>query len=96
MHLGVPKKLRGDGGVQFTSNIVQELHKVLGFDNLVVIPYHPQENFMVELRMNDIMIHLCALIYEKRINNERSHFLALFQRVQLNYSVYGLIGTQPT
>ena len=44
--------------------------------------------------MKEIMIHLRALLYEKRIKSEWSHFLPLVQRI-LNYSVDGSIGTQP-
>jgi hypothetical protein len=91
---GLPKKIRSDGGSQFTSNLAQELRIVLGFDHLVVIPYHPQANSLVERRMKEIMIHLRALVYEKRIKSEWSHFLPLVQRI-LNYSVDGSIGTQP-
>jgi transposase InsO family protein len=87
---GLPKKIRSDGGSQFTSNLAQELRIVLGFDHLVVIPYHPQANSLVERRMKEIMIHLRALIYEKRIKSEWSHFLPLVQRI-MNYSVEGSV-----
>ena len=44
--------------------------------------------------MKEIMVHLRALVFEKRIKNEWSHFLQLVQRI-LNYSADGSIGTQP-
>ena len=39
--------------------------------------------------------HLRNLVFEKRIKENWSYFLPLAQRI-INYSVDGLIGTQPT
>jgi len=57
----------------------------------VVIPYHPQANSLAERRMKEIMVHLRALVYKKRIKIEWSHFFPLVQII-LNCSVEG---TQP-
>ena len=51
-------------------NLAQELRNVMGFDHLVVITYHPHANSLAERRMKEIMIHLRALVKEKRIKSE--------------------------
>jgi hypothetical protein len=91
---GVPKKIRTDGGSQFTAHISQDLAKLLGFEHLVIVPYHPQANGIVERRNTEVMKHLRALVYEKRIKSLWSRFLPLVQRI-INYTVDGSIGTQP-
>ena len=77
-------------GSQFTSNLAQELRFVLGFGNVVVIPYHPQANSLDECD------HDSSALFgiQKRIKSEWIHFLPLAQRI-LNYSVDVSIGTQP-
>jgi hypothetical protein len=44
--------------------------------------------------MKEVVKHLKALVYEKRVKEEWSQFLPLVQRI-MNYSIYGSIGTQP-
>ena len=44
--------------------------------------------------MTEVMKHLRALVFEKRIKENWSHYLPLAQRI-INYSVNGSIGTQP-
>jgi hypothetical protein len=92
-YFGVPKKIRTDGP-QFTAAICENLSKMLGIDHLVIVPYHPQANGIVERRNAEIMKHLRALVFEKRIKLLWSRFLPLVQRI-LNYTVDGSIGTQP-
>ena len=83
-----------DGGSQFTSKLSEELSALLGYKHLVVVPYRPQANGLAERRMTEVMKHLRALVFEKRIKENWSHYLPLAQRI-INYSVDGSIGTQP-
>jgi hypothetical protein len=48
----------------------------------------------VERRNKEIKTHLQALVYEKRIKEKWSNYLALVQRI-MNYTVDGSIGTMP-
>jgi hypothetical protein len=67
---------------------------MLTIDHLVIVPYHPQANGIVERRKAEVMKHLRALVFEKRIKPLWSRFLPLVQRI-LNYTIDGSIGTQP-
>ena len=46
--VGVPKKMLTDHGVQFTSNLMKEISRLLSMKQLVTTPYHPQCNGLVE------------------------------------------------
>jgi hypothetical protein len=91
---GVPKEIRTDGGPQFDNQLAKDFKTMMGMEHLVIVPYHPQANGIVERRMGEIKNHLQAIVYERRIKEEWSRFLPLVQRI-MNYSVDGSIGTQP-
>jgi hypothetical protein len=91
---GLPKKIRTDGGPQFTATICQPLAELLKFEHLVIVPYHPEANGIVERRNLEVMKHLRALVLERRVKQDWSRYLSLVQRI-LNYTVDGSIGTQP-
>jgi putative transposase len=91
---GVPKKIRTDGGTQFTATVCQELSKMLKYEHLVIVPYHPQANGIIERRNAEVMKHLRALVYSRNIKEERSQVLPLVQRI-LNYTKDGSLGLPP-
>ena len=91
---GVPKEITSDGGSQFTSKLSEDLSNLLGYKHLVVVPYWPQANGLAERRTTEVMKHLRALVFEKRVKENWSHHLPLAQCI-INYSVNGSIGTQP-
>jgi hypothetical protein len=91
---GVPKGVRTDGGPQFDSQLAEGIKSMLGFEHLIVVPYRPQANGIVERRMKEIKQHLQAIVIEKRIKHCWSRYLPLVQRI-MNYSIDGSIGTQP-
>jgi hypothetical protein len=69
-------------------------NNLLNFEQLTVVAYHPQANGLAERRMKEVMKHLRAQVYEKRIKEIWSQYLPLVQRI-INYSVDGSIGTMP-
>jgi hypothetical protein len=91
---GVPEEIRTDGGTQFTSSMAKDLASLLQFKHLVIVSHHPQANGIVERRNTEIMKHLRALVYERRVLECWSQYLPLVQRI-MNYTVDGSIGTQP-
>jgi hypothetical protein len=91
---GVPKSIRTDGGTQFTAHICQELSNLLKYDHLVIVPYHPEANGLVERRNAEVMKHLRALVLARDIKYQWSRVLPLVQRI-LNYSIDGSLGIAP-
>ena len=53
LYLGAPSRLLSDRGSSFTSSIIEELCKILGFKQLQTMPYHPQMNRLVEITPDD-------------------------------------------
>ena len=46
--VGIPKEILSDRGTQFTSQLMAELHKLLGVKPLFTTPYHPSGNGRIE------------------------------------------------
>ena len=42
--VGIPKEILSDRGTQFTSELMKELHRLLGVKPLFTTPYHPMGN----------------------------------------------------
>jgi hypothetical protein len=74
--------------------MMDEFSAMLNYHHTVVVAYHPQGNGLAERRMKEVMKHLKALVFEKRIKENWSQYLSLVQRI-INYSIDGSIGTQP-
>ena len=91
---GVPKKVRTDGGTQFTAKVCQELSKMLKFEHLVIVPYHTEANGLAERRNAEVMKHLRALVYAKDVQDSWSQVSPLFQRI-LNFTKHSSIGVSP-
>ena len=47
-HYGVPREILTDQGTNFMSEMLQELHKLLGIKSIPTSPYHFQTNSLVE------------------------------------------------
>jgi hypothetical protein len=91
---GVMRTLRTDGGTQFTATICKDLSRLLRFDHLVVVPYHPEGNGLVERCNNEIMKHLRAIVLDSHVLKDWSLYLPLVQKV-INFSFHSSIGTYP-
>jgi transposase InsO family protein len=91
---GIPQRIRSDGGTQFTAGISQQLASFLGYTHIVILPYHPQANGIVERHNAEIMKHLRAMILEGASVKQWSIILPLVQRI-INSSYHSAIDTYP-
>jgi Chromo (CHRromatin Organisation MOdifier) domain len=91
---GVPKGIRTDGGSQFTALVCQELSTLLKITHLVIVPYYPQANGLIERRNAEIMKHLRVLVFARDIHDSWSKVLPLVQRI-LNFTKDGSINVAP-
>jgi len=91
---GVPGEIRTDGGSQFTADVIADLISLLGVEHLVIVPYHPQANGIVERRNAEVMKHLRAIVMERRVKEKWSLYLPIVQRI-LNAAYDSSIDTYP-
>ena len=92
---GIPKSIRTDGGTQFTASVCEELSRLLKFDHLVIVPYHPQANGMIERRNAEVMKHLRILVFNRDVGDTWSNILPLVQRI-LNFTRDGSVNVAPS
>ena len=69
---GALARLLSDRGASFTSNVIEELCKILGIKQLWTTPYHPQTNRLVEKSHQTIM-HMIGKLGEDKTANWPSH-----------------------
>ena len=63
--VGIPKEILSDRGTQFTSQLMKELHRLLGDKPLFTIPYHPMGNSRCERQYNTLKSCLKKLCVDK-------------------------------
>ena len=91
---GAPYYLRSDSGPQFVASMISEFLKLVGTERQLTIAYHPQSNGIVERQNAEVMRHLKALVFDKRINDTWSIALPLVQRI-INATPSSGIGIPP-
>ena len=69
---GALARLLSDRGTSFTSNIIEELCKILGVQQLQTMPYHPQTNGLVE-RSHQMIMHMIGKLGEGKKAKWPSH-----------------------
>ena len=62
---GAPARLSSDRGASFTSNVIEELCKILAIKWLWTMPYHPQANGLVE-RLHQTIMHMIRKLGEDK------------------------------
>jgi hypothetical protein len=91
---GAPKYVRSDQGSQFTANLVEQLIMKLGTHRKLAIAYRHESNGIVERANKEVLRHLRAIIYDRRVSSDWSAYLPLVQRI-LNTTVSEATGCAP-
>ncbi len=87
---GTPMIIRSDRGTQFVNGIIKELLDLLQVEHEV-----KEQNAIVERANREVMRHLTAIVFDKRVDDSwSSDFLPLVQRL-MNAKVYDAIGVSP-
>ena len=63
--VGIPREVLSDRGTQFTSALMQELHRLLGVKPIFTTPYHPSGNGRIERLHGPLKAILRKLCSEK-------------------------------
>ena len=69
---GALARLLSDRGASFTSNIIEELCKILGIKWLQIMPYHPQTNRLIE-RLHQMIMCMIGKLGEDKKADWPSH-----------------------
>jgi transposase InsO family protein len=87
--------IRSDRGTQFVNGIIKELLSLLQVEHEVSLAYSKEHNAIVERANREVMRHLTAIIFDKRVSEAwSSDYLPLVQRI-MNAKVHDTIGVSP-
>jgi hypothetical protein len=87
--------IRSDRGTQFVNGIIKELLELLQVEQEVSLAYSKEQNAIVERANREVMRHLTAIVFDKRVNEAWStDYLPLVQRI-MNAKVHDTIGVSP-
>ena len=64
---GLPHSIQMDNGKQFVNNTISELFALMGTNRKLTTAYSKQENAIVERANKEVMRHLRAILFDKRI-----------------------------
>ena len=78
LRVGIPREVLSDQGTQFTSQLMAELHKLLGVKPSFTTSYHPSANERVERLHGPLKASLRKLCVEKPRKSHRYLIPALF------------------
>jgi hypothetical protein len=91
---GTPSEILTDNGGQFIADILLELYDCINTQHLRIMPYSHQENTFVERQNRELMRHLRAIMFDRKMITQWSQVLPLIQRV-MNASVNKTTGFTP-
>jgi hypothetical protein len=79
---GCAYQLLSDCGSQYVNEIVEELIKLIGTENIQILAYSKEENSIVERSNKEILRHIRALIFDQNIIHKWSISLPFVQRIR--------------
>jgi hypothetical protein len=98
-NFGAPLKLRSDGGKEFVNGVIIGLTRMMGVSPVVVQPYTPTANGIVERANRAILERIREMCMCERLVSHTAHqwgdLLPLVQRA-LNAAFHSAIGTSPS
>jgi hypothetical protein len=92
---GTPMSIRSDRGSQFVNTVINQLLGILQVEHEMTLAYSKEHNSIVERANKEVMRHLTAIIFDRRISSSWSmEFLPMVQRI-MNAKVHDTIGVSP-
>ena len=89
-----PTQLLSDKGTQFCNEIIKELCKLVGTQQIFTMRASKQENGIVERSIKEIRRHLRAIIFHTNLMDNWSTYIPLVQRI-FNADVKEALGVAP-
>ncbi|HCK04385.1 MAG TPA: hypothetical protein DHV86_06465, partial [Methylophilaceae bacterium] len=78
---GTPYELLSDNAPEYLSNVMQELLKLADIEHLKTLPYSHEENSVVERANKEVVRHLKAIVFDKKLWPSWSIVLPIVQRI---------------
>ena len=78
---GFATDLLSDQGTQFVNETISALTTLMGVKQILTAPYSKQENAIVERANREVLRHLRAILYDRRIQSDWSAVLPMVQRI---------------
>jgi transposase InsO family protein len=89
-----PLRFTTDSGSNFKSTLMKGLTDRLGSDHELTNAYSKEQNGMVERVNREVLTHLRAIIFDKRVQQKWSKYIPIVQRY-INTSVHSATGCTP-
>jgi hypothetical protein len=87
---------RSDRGTQFVNGIISQLLSLLQTDHELSLAYSKEQNAIVERANKEVMRHLPAIIFDRRISEVwSSEYLPLVQRIMNAKVLHDTIDVSP-
>ena len=93
-YCATPDEIKSDNGTQFNNELISCLTELMITDQVKIIPYSHEENGIVERANKEILRHLRAIVFDRKIQTYWSIALPLIQRL-INTTIRSTIGTAP-
>ena len=92
---GVPNKIRTDRGSQYANELITKFCALVGSETDLTTAYWKEENGIVERANKEVMRHLRAIVFDRRVTDHwSSDYLPLVQRI-INANISTPIGVSP-
>jgi hypothetical protein len=87
--------IHSDRGIQFVNGIISQLLGLLQIEHELSLAYFKEQNAIVERANKEVMRHLTAIIFDRRVSEVwSSEYLPLVQRI-MTAKVHDTIGVSP-
>ena len=91
---GNPRQIVSDNGSQYVNMLIKEFLMLVGTEHVLTMAYSKEENGLVERANKEVMRHLRAIIYDRRMIAAWRDYVPLVQRI-INAEVHSSIGVSP-